>query len=104
MHQFIHLHLCIYAYAGQISPFPFDHVHAEVEKYPNAEVVWCQEEPKNQGPWYFVNERIETATREMNGNEKSATYVGRRTMASTAEGYGDVHNYQQNKILDEAIA
>jgi len=88
----------------QLSPFPFDHVAKAATDYPNAEIVWCQEEPKNQGPWYFVNERIETATREMNGNEKSATYVGRRTMASTAEGYGDVHNYQQNKILDEAIA
>ena len=56
------------------------------------------------GPWYFVNERIETATREINGDEKKAKYVGRRTMASTAEGYGDVHNYQQNKILEAALA
>ena len=63
MHQFIHLHLCIYAYAGQISPFPFDHVHAEVEKYPNAEVVWCQEETKN-GALAHPNPHTRTLTRE----------------------------------------
>jgi 2-oxoglutarate dehydrogenase E1 component len=88
----------------QISPFPFDFVARAAEKYPNAELVFCQEEPKNMGYWYFVQERIETATREINGDEKRVKYVGRKTMASPAEGYGDVHTYQQNKILDQALA
>jgi len=87
----------------QISPFPFDHVAKAATMYPNAELVYCQEEPKNMGAWYFVQERMETATREINGSEKPVTYAGRKTMASPAEGYGDVHTYQQNKILDQAL-
>jgi len=87
----------------QISPFPFDHVAKAAKDYPNAELVWAQEEPKNMGAWYFVMERIETATRVLNGEEKRAKYVGRKTMASPAEGYGDVHHYQQNKILEKAL-
>lgn len=87
----------------QISPFPFDHVAKAQRDYPNAEFAWVQEEPKNMGAWYFVNERIETATREINGQELRAKFVGRKTMASPAEGYGDVHQYQQNKILQQAM-
>jgi 2-oxoglutarate dehydrogenase E1 component len=88
----------------QLSPFPFDHVAKAAKDYPNAELVWAQEEPKNMGYWYFVQERINTATRVINGEEKSASYVGRKTMASPAEGYGDVHTYEQNKILDKAMS
>jgi 2-oxoglutarate dehydrogenase E1 component len=88
----------------QLAPFPFDHVAKAAKEYPNAEIVWAQEEPKNMGYWYFVQERINTATREINGEEKKPKYVGRKTMASPAEGYGDVHNYEQNKILEQALA
>lgn len=87
----------------QISPFPFDHVAKAATDYPNAELVWAQEEPKNMGAWYFVQERIQTATRVLNNNEQRPKYVGRKTMASPAEGYGDVHAYQQNKILEKAL-
>merc|ERR1719161_1710419 len=48
----------------QICPFPFDYVAEAINKYPNAEVVWAQEEPKNMGAYYFVQDRIQTATRE----------------------------------------
>ena len=88
----------------QISPFPFDHVAAAQALYPNAEMCWVQEEPKNMGGWYFVQERIRTATKVINGEEARPVYIGRKTMASPAEGYGDVHTYEQNKILDKAMA
>ena len=87
----------------QLSPFPFDCVAAYVAQYPGAEVVWCQEEPKNMGPWYFVQDRIVTATRELNGDQKHATYIGRRTMASPADGYADVHQREQTRIVETAI-
>ena len=72
-------------------------------KYSGAEVVWAQEEPKNMGPWYFVNDRIQTATRVLNGREQRPTYVGRRTMASPADGYADVHNKEQARIVAAAM-
>ena len=88
----------------QLSPFPFDKVAENVAKYPNAtEVAWAQEEPKNMGAWMFVHDRILTATREINGAEVRPTYVGRKTMASPAEGYGDVHTREQDRIAHEAI-
>ena len=46
----------------QISPFPFDLVKREVERFPNAIIEWVQEEPKNMGSWFFVQPRIVTAT------------------------------------------
>jgi len=87
----------------QLSPFPFDRAAENVKKYPNAEVVWAQEEPKNMGAWYFVQDRICTATRELVGSEVRPRYIGRKTMASPAEGYGDVHTREQERIASEAI-
>ena len=88
----------------QISPFPFDQVAAYAATYANAEVVWAQEEPKNQGAWYFVRDRIMTATRVLNTKEVRPGYCGRDTMASTAEGYGAVHDAQQKRIIDVALS
>ena len=54
----------------QLAPFPWDKVAEEAACYKNADVMWVQEEPKNMGPWSFVQPRIATATRTINGNEK----------------------------------
>lgn len=88
----------------QISPFPFDQVANYAKQYPNAEIVWCQEEPKNMGCWYFVRDRIMTATRSLNHKEQRPGYVGRTTMASTAEGYGSAHDAEQAKIIQTALS
>ena len=45
----------------QISPFPYDLVATELSRYPNAELVWTQEEPKNMGAWQYVQPRFSTA-------------------------------------------
>ncbi|KAJ1446399.1 thiamine diphosphate-binding protein [Pelagophyceae sp. CCMP2097] len=87
----------------QLSPFPFDQVANYASQYVNAEIVWAQEEPKNMGAWYFVRDRIMTATRVLNHQEQRPGYCGRNTMASTAEGYGAVHDSQQKKIIDTAL-
>ena len=53
----------------QIAPFPFDAVAAEVARFPNAQVVWVQEEPRNMGAWFYVWPRIMSATRVLLGKE-----------------------------------
>jgi hypothetical protein len=68
----------------QVAPFPFDLVAAEVAKFPNAKVVFAQEEPRNMGFWTYVAPRIATATRVLNGKEVYPEYVGRLAAASPA--------------------
>ncbi|KAJ1628467.1 hypothetical protein T492DRAFT_875112 [Pavlovales sp. CCMP2436] len=82
----------------QISPFPFD----KAAKYPNAQIVWCQEEPKNKGAWAYVEPRIETSLREDRGVR--AKYAGRAQMAAVSTGYKDVHDREQAKLVADALA
>jgi len=96
----------------QIAPFPFDRVKTVLEKYKNVDfgdgvhpgnIVWCQEEPKNMGPWFYVKPRLVTCARE--GLEKDVVirYVGRRTAASPATGYGKVHAAEQDAVIKETL-
>ena len=85
----------------QISPFPFDLVQEEVKKYPNASVVWCQEEPKNAGAWTYVRPRIVTAARDV--RDIAPSYAGRKPAASTATGYGSWHVKEMEAFLDTAL-
>jgi len=88
----------------QLAPFPWDKVSEEVARYKNAKVVWAQEEPKNMGAWSFVQPRISTATRTLNGLEKRATYAGRKPHAATATGLGGrAHNAEQEEIFRKAF-
>ena len=68
----------------QIAPFPFDRVKADAEKYPNAELVWCQEEPKNAGAWQYVRPRIITAAKEGGREGVAPAFAGRAPSASTS--------------------
>lgn len=88
----------------QLAPFPFHRVAEELAKYPNAEVVWTQEEPKNMGAWYYVQDRIMTASRVLNGSEVRPAYVGRPTESSPASGYGAVHTLEQTHIVNLALS
>ena len=88
----------------QLAPFPFDKVAEEVAKYSNADCVWAQEEPKNMGPWTFVQPRIATATRVVNSKEMRPIYVGRKPSAATATGLGGrAHEFEQKKIAEAAF-
>lgn len=84
----------------QIAPFAFDRVAESAVKYPNAEIVWAQQEPKNMGAFAYVNPRVMTATREINKNEKRVRYVGRQVSAAPATGMGKVHQAEYQRILD----
>ena len=85
----------------QISPFPFDMVQEEVRKYPGAEVVWCQEEPKNAGAWQYARPRIVTAARDV--RSVTPKYAGRAPAASTATGYGAWHTKEIEAFLATAL-
>jgi len=84
----------------QIAPFAFDRIAKNAARYKNAEVVWAQQEPKNMGCYAYVLPRIMTATRELNGDEKRARYVGRSVSAAPATGMGKVHQREYQSILD----
>jgi 2-oxoglutarate dehydrogenase E1 component len=88
----------------QLAPFPFDYVARECARFPNAEVVWAQEEPQNMGAWHFVRPRIHTANRDLNKRNVDVTYYGRLAAAAPATGLGTkVHQREQQAILDAVI-
>jgi len=85
----------------QLYPFPHKVFAAELKKYPNAsEVVWCQDEPQNQGAWFFVQHYLfeNMATGQKLG------YSGRAASASPAVGYSHLHQEQQKALVDGAFA
>ncbi|MDF3837411.1 2-oxoglutarate dehydrogenase E1 component [Cupriavidus basilensis] len=85
----------------QLYPFPHKAVAAELKKYPNAnEIVWCQDEPQNQGAWFFVQHYI----MENMGEGQKLGYAGRPASASPAVGYYAKHNEQQKALLDAAFS
>jgi len=84
----------------QLYPFPHKAFAAELKKYPNAtEIVWCQDEPQNQGAWFFVQHQIHE---NMTEGQKLG-YAGRAASASPAVGYAHLHQEQQKALLDQAF-
>jgi 2-oxoglutarate dehydrogenase E1 component len=88
----------------QYYPFPARELAAELKRYKNAEVVWCQEEPENQGAWSFVDRRIEKLLGELQHKSARPRYVGRPSAAAPACGQTSRHNEEQAKLLGEALA
>ena len=85
----------------QLYPFPHKALTAELKKYPHLEeVVWCQDEPQNQGAWFFVQHNI---LENMSDGMKLA-YAGRPASASPACGYAHLHQEQQKSLLNTAFA
>jgi 2-oxoglutarate dehydrogenase E1 component len=84
----------------QLYPFPHRAFAAELRKFPNAtEVVWCQDEPQNQGAWFFVQHYIHENLAE----GQKLGYAGRAASASPAVGYAHMHQEQQKALLDQAF-
>lgn len=84
----------------QIYPFPYEATEAELAKYPNAtEIIWVQEEPKNQGAWYQTRHRIESLAK----NGQKVDYAGRPASASPAVGYMSKHVAQLKQLIDDAL-
>jgi len=84
----------------QLYPFPHKAFAAELKKYPGAtEIVWCQDEPQNQGAWFFIQHNIHE---NMVAGQKLG-YAGRAASASPAAGYADLHQEQQKALVDAAF-
>jgi 2-oxoglutarate dehydrogenase E1 component len=85
----------------QLYPFPHKAFAAELKKYPNvSDIVWCQDEPQNQGAWFFVQHNIHE---NMLDGQKLG-YAGRAASASPAAGYAHLHAEQQKALTDAAFA
>ncbi|XP_064031733.1 2-oxoglutarate dehydrogenase complex component E1 isoform X2 [Pogoniulus pusillus] len=83
----------------QLSPFPFDLLQQEAEKYPAAELVWCQEEHKNQGYYDYVKPRLRTTI----NRAKPVWYAGREPAAAPATGNKKTHLTELQRLLDTAF-
>ncbi len=85
----------------QLYPFPHKAFSSELKKYPNAhDIVWCQDEPQNQGAWFFVQHYIH----ENMADGQKLGYSGRAASASPAVGYSHLHQEQQKALVDGAFA
>ena len=84
----------------QLYPFPHKAFATELKKFPNAtEILWCQDEPQNQGAWFFVQHYVHENMLE----GQKLGYAGRPASASPAVGYAHLHQEQQKALLDQAF-
>ena len=88
----------------QLYPFPAKSLIAELGRFPNAEVVWAQEEPRNMGPWTFVDPNIEWVLGHVKSKHPRARYVGRLASAATATGQASKHASEQKALVAEALS
>jgi 2-oxoglutarate dehydrogenase E1 component len=86
----------------QLYPFPVKALIAKLSRFPRADVVWCQEEPRNMGAWSFVEPYLEWALSHVGGSVKRARYAGRAASASPATGQMSQHLAQLKAFLDRA--
>ncbi len=84
----------------QLYPFPTEEYEAALARYPNArDVVWCQEEPQNQGAWYQIRHRLQ----EPLGQGRIVLYAGRASAAAPATGIGKIHEAEQQSLTNAAL-
>jgi probable 2-oxoglutarate dehydrogenase E1 component DHKTD1 len=88
----------------EISPFPFDELHAALQRYTKAkEIVWVQEEPRNQGAFTFVEPRVNNLLAQKLKTKVRIGYRGREEDAVPATGTGVVYKAQQERVLKSAF-
>jgi 2-oxoglutarate dehydrogenase E1 component len=87
----------------QLYPFPSKAMVAELSRFKQAEMVWCQEEPRNMGAWFFVDVFLTWVLNQINAKHRSTRYAGRPASASTAVGQMSKHLAQLKQFLDEAL-
>ena len=87
----------------QFYPFPMKSVIDEIKRFPEAELIWCQEEPRNMGAWTFVEPYLEFCFDKAGAKMTRPRYAGRPASASTATGNLAKHKQQQSALIDEAL-
>jgi len=88
----------------QLYPFPTKALVSELSRFKDADFVWCQEEPKNMGSWFFVQSYLDWVLSQINAKHPRPRYVGRAASAATATGLMSKHMAQLQAFLDEAFA
>jgi 2-oxoglutarate dehydrogenase E1 component len=88
----------------QLYPFPGEPLSVRLKRMKNLkEVVWCQEEPKNNGAWFFVDRLIEDSLRDAGHDGMRPSYAGRDVAASPATGFAKRHQEQQEQLVAIAL-
>ncbi|KAG1677756.1 hypothetical protein FOA52_001068 [Chlamydomonas sp. UWO 241] len=89
----------------QLAPFPHDLVCRELRRYPNADVVWCQEEPMNMGAYHHVQPRLVTCLEHEGRSAPGGhiPYAGREPSAASATGFAEVYKEEQNDLIASAL-
>jgi 2-oxoglutarate dehydrogenase E1 component len=87
----------------QFHPFPALSLVKELERFKTAEIIWCQEEPKNQGGWTFVEPNLEWVLTRIGAKHSRAAYVGRPASASPATGLASRHKFEQEALVNDAL-
>jgi 2-oxoglutarate dehydrogenase E1 component len=87
----------------QLYPIPEDALRAEMEPYTHCELVWCQEEPRNMGYWFHVEQFIEEVAEELGFQNPRPRYTGRHAAASPATGIAERHRREQAALVDDAL-
>ncbi|MBL8573359.1 MAG: 2-oxoglutarate dehydrogenase E1 component [Hyphomicrobiaceae bacterium] len=88
----------------QLYPVPLRSLIKELGRFKQADIVWCQEEPKNMGSWFFIEPYLEWVLSQTGTKSKRPRYVGRAASAATATGLMSKHLAQLAAFLDEAFA
>jgi len=88
----------------QLYPFPAKALCTELGRFRPADIVWCQEEPKNMGAWTFVEPYLEWVLDQIGAERRRPRYIGRAASAATATGLMSKHTAQLRGFLDEAFA
>jgi 2-oxoglutarate dehydrogenase E1 component len=88
----------------QFYPFPALSLVKELERFKGAEMIWCQEEPKNQGGWTFVEPNLEWVLTRIGATHSRPRYVGRAASASPATGLASRHKAEQEALVSEALS
>ncbi|UPK04350.1 2-oxoglutarate dehydrogenase E1 component [Bradyrhizobium sp. 170] len=87
----------------QLYPVPLKALVQELARFKNAEVVWCQEEPRNMGAWHFIEPYLEWVLNQIHAPNRRPRYAGRAASAATATGLMSKHQAQLKAMLDEAL-
>jgi 2-oxoglutarate dehydrogenase E1 component len=87
----------------QLYPFPARALIQELSRFSEAEMVWCQEEPKNMGAWSFIEPNLEWVLDHIQAKHRRPRYAGRPASASTAAGLARKHQLELKTLLDEAL-
>ncbi len=87
----------------QLYPVPLKALVQELGRFKGAEVIWCQEEPRNMGAWHFIEPYLEWVLNQINAPNKRPRYAGRAAAAATATGLMSKHQAQLKALLEDAL-